>query len=232
MGDANQLTYVRRHAAEFAAPFLEVGSKDYGNTQDLRSLFADKDRYLGVDQAAGPKVDLVLDLTDDFDAIDRALGGMRFGTIFCLSVLEHCRQPFRMADALTRLLRPGGKLCVSVPFAFQFHGFPSDYWRFTPEGIKVLFPALDFDLQQGVVATSLRNDLQPLDERLGRIELGSKAHLRAGRPLRALVAKTFQLLGRAGLLRWIFGHRCLFPPTCISMIGTRRAEGTPSAQRL
>ncbi len=148
MGSINQLLFVKRHASELAGPFLEVGSKDYGNTQDLRSVFRGRGEYVGADIEAGPGVDVVLDFTRPFAEVDNQLAGRRFGTIFCLSVMEHCTQPFAMADNLTQLLLPGGKLCIAVPFAFQFHAYPSDYWRFTHEGIKILFPRLQFDLQK------------------------------------------------------------------------------------
>jgi hypothetical protein len=114
-----------------------------GGSQCLR--FAERGKYIGVDVEAGPGVDVVLDLTARLEEIDRQLGGMQFGAIFCLSVPEHCRQPFLMAENLTCLLRPGGKLCLSVPFAWEFHGYPSDYWRFTSEGVRILFDDLIFD---------------------------------------------------------------------------------------
>ena len=42
------------------------------------------------------------------------------------------------AANLTRLLRPDGQLCISVPFSWKFHGYPSDYWRFTPDAFRSL----------------------------------------------------------------------------------------------
>ena len=67
MGDVNQFLYIQRHEKELVGPYLEVGSKDYGSTQDLRTLFLDRDKYIGVDMQAGPKVDVVLDLTRKFE---------------------------------------------------------------------------------------------------------------------------------------------------------------------
>ena len=103
--------------------------------------------YLGVDMLEGRRVDKVVDFTHPFEEVDAAVEGRRFGTIICMSVLEHCDQPFLMAENITRLLVPGGSLVVSVPFVFKFHGFPSDYWRFTPEGEVT---QLDIDVQKGI----------------------------------------------------------------------------------
>jgi SAM-dependent methyltransferase len=213
MGHLHQLRFVTQYTASLDGPYLEAGAKDYGNTQDLRPLFAGRGPYVGVDMDPGPGVDVVLDLTDDFDRLDTELGGVRFGTIFCLSVLEHCRRPAVMAENLTRLLRPGGKLCVSAPFAFKIHAYPSDYWRFTPEGIRALFPELEFRDKDGVWVSTQSGDFRPLDEQLGKIPLATRPYWREGRFLRGLSAK---------LLRWFTGYRYVLAPTDIMMIGMRR----------
>ena len=117
MCDENQLLCIKRYEKEFFGPYLEVGSKDYGAPQVLRSIFSDRDTYIGVDMQNGSGVDVVLNFTQKFKEIDAKLKGIRFGTIFCMSVLEHCEQPFKMAENLTALLKPGGKICLSVPFS-------------------------------------------------------------------------------------------------------------------
>ncbi len=222
MGDINQWTYIRRFSDQLAGPYLEVGSKDYGSTQDLRSLFAGRGRYLGVDLEDGPGVDLVVDLTADFDQIDRALEGARFGTAFCLSVLEHCRRPFEMAGNLTRLLRPGGKVCVSVPFSWKFHAYPDDYWRFTHQGVQALFARLEFDPRQTVAATSRANEFAPVDRDLGRVSFRTKPHWRKGHIVRGLSAKLLGTLAKAGIWKWFAGYPYVLLPTNILMIGTLR----------
>lgn len=228
MGDINQYRFIHQRAGEFAGPYLEIGSKNYGSTQDLRSLFAGRGTYVGIDMAAGEGVDLVLDMTRDFDEIDTALGGERFGTIFCLSVLEHCDQPFRMAENLSRLLRPEGQLCVSVPFAWQFHGYPSDYWRFTHEGVKKLFPELSFDASAGRSSSSRQGDEQILNEDIGKIPLSPRYHRARGRLFRGLSAGLLRELSRLGLFRWLTGYRYVLAPTMITMIG--RPKGRVSSQ--
>ena len=89
MGDVNQFEFVSHIAPTLTGPFLEIGSRNYGNTQDLRSMFMPCGEYVGVDMSDGEGVDYVVDLTRPFAEIDTALHGKRFATIFCLSVLEH-----------------------------------------------------------------------------------------------------------------------------------------------
>jgi hypothetical protein len=229
MGSFNQLLFVKRHASELAGPFLEVGSKDYGNTQDLRSVFRGQGEYVGADIEAGQGVDLVLDFTRPFAEVDSQLAGRRLGTIFCLSVMEHCLQPFVMADNLTQLLQPGGKLCIAVPFVYQFHDYPSDYWRFTHEGVKVLFPRLQFDMLKCTAATSRTGDFKPLDKKLGRINFGTKWHRRQGHFFRGVVAKTLGLLGQIGILSWLAGYPYVMSPKEVMMIGTLTSNKKSSA---
>ncbi len=223
MGDVNQLVFVRRFAEMFEAPFLEVGSKDHGSTEDLRALFAGRGLYVGVDMQDGPGVDLVLDVTGDFDQLDAALGRRRFGTIFCLSVLEHCRRPFELARNLTSLLKPGGRICISAPFSWKFHAYPGDYWRFTPQGIELLFPDLRFDAARCAAATSRPNELFELDGQLGRIRFSFSGHRNSGHTWRGITAKALKLFSRLGILSWLTGYRYLQPPTNIMMIGTLKS---------
>jgi len=219
MGDINQLIFVRKYAEQLEGPFLEVGSKDYGSTQDLRVLFANKDEYIGIDMEDGPGVDVVLDLTEDFEQIDLKLCGQRFGTIFCLSVLEHCEEPFKMAENLTLLLEPKGRICISAPFSWKIHAYPNDYWRFTPEGIRRLFPRLEFNPGQSLAATSKENEFQKLDEDFGKISFSLGRYWRNGHVLRGISAKLLKMLSHFGVLSWLTGYRYLFAPTSILMVG-------------
>ncbi|GMQ91313.1 MAG: hypothetical protein BMS9Abin11_0621 [Gammaproteobacteria bacterium] len=220
MGDLNQYHYVKDHCSSFTGPFLEIGSRDYGTTWNMRPLFPGQ-QYIGVDMSEGKSVDLVFDLTKPFKEVDQAFNGVRFNTIFCLNVMEHCDQPFRMAENLEALLAPGGKIYISVPFAWKFHGYPSDYWRFTQEGVKKLFPGLDFDNDFSNTTTSRIGETLPLNENLGRIFMSGKTHRKNGHYLRGLSADILKILRKLGFLRWLTGYRYVMAPTMINMVGIR-----------
>lgn len=221
MGFVNHELFFKMHRHLFRGPFLEIGAKDYGSTTDFRKLLPGEE-YVGIDMEAGKGVDLVLDLTLPFAEVDAALGGRRFGSILCLSVMEHCARPFAMAENITRLLRPGGVLYVSVPHAWQFHGYPSDFWRFTPEGVKVLFPGLEFDMSLARACTDVEGDFQEVDQDLRRIRFKGSWHRRRGGLLRGFSADLLAMMGWLGPLRWLTRHRYVMPPTCIEMIGVLR----------
>ncbi len=219
MGDVNQLAIVEKYKQQFKAPYLEVGSKDYGAHQNVRGL-VEPGEYVGLDMLDGEGVDHVLDLTSSFEEIDECLGGRKFNTIFCLSVMEHCTDPAAMGRSITHLLKPGGIAYISVPFIFKFHGYPSDYWRFTPEAVKVVCPELTFDDADCVMSTEKAGDVHPLDTDLLRIKFSVSDAFKTGffRGLSALGAKIAKTLR---LAPWILGHRYVFPPVMLHMIGRK-----------
>lgn len=122
---------------------LVVGSKVYGNKLDRRTLYPGA---VGVDMIEGDGVDVVHDLEEPLPA---ALG--QFDHIDCVSVLEHVRRPWRMAENLEAALVDGGTLLVCVPFCWRLHAYPSDYWRMTAEALEVLFPSIEWQARKYLV---------------------------------------------------------------------------------
>ena len=233
MGDRNQYEFVKKNRDLFHGPFLEIGSRRYDGLPRLHELFPEGE-WIGVDRSAGEGVDLVADGTAPFEEVDKALGRRRFATIFCLSVLEHCENPFVMAQNLTRLLEPDGLIFVSVPFAWKFHGYPSDYWRFTAEGVQKLFPDIVFldHLDHG--ATSFPGETFPLDGNLGRIAIRNPGRMAGkGHWFRALELCLLRALSLFGPMRWLVRYRYLFPPVMVNRVGRPRSADSrdPSSSR-
>lgn len=50
----------------------------------------------------------------------------------CISVLEHTPNPQKVINEIWRCLRPGGKAFISVPWMFEAHMEPYDFFRFSP----------------------------------------------------------------------------------------------------
>ena len=115
-------------------PILEVGSYQVAGQEDvaeLRALFAGK-RYLGIDMRPGPGVDCVADV----EALPQP--DASFGTVIALNTFEHVPHFWKGFAEVQRVLRPDGVLLISCPFYFHIHAYPNDYWRFTPEAMKLL----------------------------------------------------------------------------------------------
>ena len=127
-------------------PILQIGSKEAiidRSSRRWRDLFPAQD-FIGLDIEGGANVDRVADICADFADLDAKLDGRRFGFIVCQHVLEHVRQPWLAARNIQRLLRPGGHCYVGVPWVQAFHGFPSDFWRFSFRALLELFDELEF----------------------------------------------------------------------------------------
>ena len=218
MGDQNQILFGLEHRQLLRPPFLEVGSRDYGNAATFRQHLAHAPgEYVGVDLPAGAGVDRVVDLADSAAAVDEAIPE-RFGTIFCLSVLEHCRDPFQMARNLERLLAPGGRLYVSVPFAWRIHNYPADYWRFTPDGIRALFAGLRFPEELSVYHSTARGVFHPSADPEPKVEFWfASTRPRYGFFTAFCLAATRKLR----LLRPLSQHDYVLPPLQLDMIGHR-----------
>ena len=117
-----------------------------------RSLIAaSADRYVATD-AFETHLDIafVSDVQGNLPVADRT-----FDSAFCCSVLEHTQEPWKAFDEFYRILKPGGKMVLSVPFLYYLHGQPSDYYRFTRYGIENLARKSGFEIVELRVAGGL-----------------------------------------------------------------------------
>lgn len=76
-------------------------------------------------------LDLECDLTKPLPLDDS-----RFDTIILSSVLEHIPEPEQLWSEMARVLRPGGKIILSVPFYYWLHEQPHDYYRYTEFALR------------------------------------------------------------------------------------------------
>lgn len=60
----------------------------------------------------------------------------KFDTILCTDVLEHIANPGLLINEIARLLRPNGKLILTVPFFYWLHEEPHDYFRYTKYSLQ------------------------------------------------------------------------------------------------
>lgn len=152
--------FERLHTAPAAGRTLIVGSKLFSEREDRRLRYP---QALGVDMQAGNGVDRVVDLEEP---LPEDVG--QFMHVECMSVLEHSRRPWKMAANIERLLQPGGTLLVTVPFVWRVHGYPSDYWRFTKDGVRALFSRISWAAMVYANESLQHNNyLRPLNKAAG-----------------------------------------------------------------
>lgn len=119
---------------------FDIGSYDVNGS--YRPLF-DKPgwQYRGIDLAAGPNVDVVLDspyrLPMPSNSADLIVSGQAFEHVeyFWVAWLEQ-----------VRVLKPGGMIFLIAPSRGPEHRYPVDCWRFYPDGYTALAKYANLEL--------------------------------------------------------------------------------------
>jgi len=87
-------------------------------------------------------VNLDLALSATVDCCARAeylpFSNSSFSVILSQETLEHVRDPYRTIREMHRVLQDGGTLYCQVPFIIGYHPGPTDFWRFSREGVREL----------------------------------------------------------------------------------------------
>ena len=101
------------------------------------------DEYIGVDWENSlheqTNVDIFADLckTLPFD-------NNYTDTIVSFQVMEHLPEPVQFLAECYRILKPGGRLLITVPFMWHVHEEPFDYFRYTKYGLEYLLKKSGF----------------------------------------------------------------------------------------
>ena len=95
-----------------------------------------------IDIFAFKNVDIVADI-NDMPLRDEVVDG-----IVCDTVLEHLREPLGALQEMSRIMRPGGTLILSVPFLYPYHSSPDDFFRWTEEGIRHVLKRTNFHVEE------------------------------------------------------------------------------------
>jgi SAM-dependent methyltransferase len=121
------------------APKLTGRMMDFGcGLKPYQGLFPVSE-YIGVDyQAEGEtyeqgKVDVF------YDGKTLPFPDNHFDSIFSSEVFEHIFNLPEIMRELQRVLKPGGRILVTCPFAFGEHEVPSDYARYTSFAMRHMF---------------------------------------------------------------------------------------------
>lgn len=124
---------VRRFAPVCSGDLLDVGcgSKPYEPILGPRVR-----SYVGLDH---PETQQDRERVDVWgDAQDLPFGAASFDTVVSFHVLEHTESPERVMAEVARVLRPGGRVLIAMPFLWGIHEAPRDFVRLTSYGLERL----------------------------------------------------------------------------------------------
>ena len=146
---------VEELAPEARGLLLDIGCSE----APYRNLFEPHvERYVGLEYPPA-----ILDKQPDlWDILDRARwtvtlfgDGCRlpfvegcFDTVVAPEVLEHLPEPEQVVREAARVLRPGGRLLMTVPFSQPLHELPGDYYRYTPSALEYLLEGAGLEVER------------------------------------------------------------------------------------
>ena len=112
---------------------LDIGSYSVNRHDTYRRLF-NKHKYIGVDISDGPNVDIALaspyvwnEIYDNY--CDVLISGQTF---------EHIEFPWITMEQITRVVKPGGLICIIAPSCSRNHRYPVDCYRYFDDGMVAL----------------------------------------------------------------------------------------------
>lgn len=129
---------IQVYSQSLRGSLLDVGC----GTKPYQSYFA-VDRYIGLDlDSEDSRSRGIADYFYDgsiFPFLDETFDG-----ILCNQVLEHVFNPDQFLSEIHRVMKPGAKLLLTVPFVWDEHEQPYDYARYSSFGLIALLERNNF----------------------------------------------------------------------------------------
>lgn len=131
---------IKSLAKELNGKILDVGC----GTKPYESFFNYGD-YIGLEYDTG--IDSEKKTADYYyDGKTFPFDSESFDSVICNQVLEHVFEPKEFLSEINRILKPGGKFLITVPFAWDEHEQPYDFARYSSFGIVYLLEKNGFKI--------------------------------------------------------------------------------------
>lgn len=115
---------------------IESGARDVNGSVRPVLMRFEPSMYVGTDIEMGNGVDVLCDAVD----LVNKFGEASFDVCVSTEVVEHVQYWRAVIGNYKRILRPGGVLFLTTRSeGFGWHGYPSDYWRYSVEDMQEIF---------------------------------------------------------------------------------------------
>lgn len=133
---------IKLHAVRIDGRVLDVGC----GKRPYESLFANAKEYIGMD-IENPGHDHSNESIDIFyDGKTFPFPANSFDSVLTNQVFEHVFNPSNFIQEINRVVKPGGCLLLTVPFAWDEHEQPYDFGRYSSFGISHILQTNGFEI--------------------------------------------------------------------------------------
>ena len=133
------------------APELRGVMMDFGcGLKPYKNLFINIDQYIGVDFKSEGHLHEKEDIDVYYDGRHIPFTNGYFDSVLCSEVLEHVFNLNEILQEINRVMKPGAKFLITVPFSWDEHEIPNDFGRYTSYGIKYILEQHGFEIDKSV----------------------------------------------------------------------------------
>ena len=129
---------ISKHVQNVGGVVIDLGGGKNPSYERFWSIMPEK--FIRVDINKNTEPDIITDLNQPLPFNDNFAD-----TVFLFNVIYILESPQKTLREINRILKSGGKLFITSPFVFNEAKEPSDYWRFTSEGLEKLFKESGFN---------------------------------------------------------------------------------------
>jgi len=178
-----------RFAPQMHGKLLDVGC----GTKPYEELFLNSTEYIGLEFDS--PTNRVAKRADHFyDGNTFPFQGEAFDGVICNQVLEHVFNPEQFLQEISRIIKSGGYLLITVPFVWDEHEQPWDYARYSSYGLRNLLERCGFSvIEQRKTNADARVLFQLINAYLYKVLLTRSVKFNL--MICALVMSPFTLLG-------------------------------------
>lgn len=137
------------------APKISGDILDFGcGSKPYKGMFQKASSYIGVDieQSGHDHKNSNIDVY--YDGKQLPFDDASFDAVVCFETLEHVFNVDEVLKEIKRILKPNGKLLISIPFAYGEHEEPYDFARYTSFGIKHILSSHNLTIEKDIKTTN------------------------------------------------------------------------------
>jgi len=139
-----EVTRINKIVSACTGKTLDIGCAD----QQIRSLLKPDCEYIGLDYLQTVSnlygtLPMIFGDAQKLPVLDDSMD-----TVILTEVLEHVPDPVATLNEIFRVLKPSGKLVMSMPFLYPIHDAPYDFQRLTLFGLHELAKRTKFTIDE------------------------------------------------------------------------------------